>query len=87
MSSIDSDQPGFALFDPDSESETESSQNSYNDQYDLDHYLVNPNAIPDPDPYLDTNGSDSQELDSINQNTLNMHSVQDNFLISPDAIA
>merc|ERR1712242_338838 len=85
ISSVDSNQPGLALFNPDSKSENEGSQNTNNDQYDLDHYLISPDAIPDPDPYLDSYDSDSQKTDSTN--SLDIPSSQDNFLISPDEIA
>ena len=74
------------LFDPDSEAESEDSHRS-SDQNDLDHYLISPDAIPDPDPYFDPYNSDSQETDSINSDTINISSVHDNFLISPGAIA
>ena len=40
-----------------------------------------------PDPYYDSFDSDSQETDSIVSNTINIPSVQENFLISPDEIA
>merc|ERR1711876_53077 len=87
ISSVDSNQPGFALFDSDSESESEDSHSSLSNQNDLDHYLISPDAIPDPDPYYDTFDSYSQETDSIVSSTINIPSVQENFLISPEEIA
>merc|ERR1712242_332338 len=87
VSSVDSNQPGFALFDSDSESESEDSHSSLSNQNDLDHYLISPDAIPDPDPYYESFDSVSQETDSIVTSTINFPPVQENFLISPDEIA
>ena len=45
------DNPGYDLFDPDSEDEHASVADNLSYDEDLDHYLLSPNAIPDPDPY------------------------------------
>ena len=55
------DNPGYDLFDTDSEDEHSSTADNLSYDEDLDHYLLSPNAIPDPDPYQGHEDSDSSD--------------------------
>merc|ERR1712001_119371 len=55
------DNPGYDLFDTDSEDEHSSNADNLSYDEDLDHYLLSPNAIPDPEPYQGNVDSDSSD--------------------------